>query len=87
MKKMIDQKRTFVLKRRLKKNTTYSIIKPQIYKAGEIMLDKVIESTNGYIDTMPKKERKKYGQFFTSMETARFMASLYDRSPKAHQRL
>ena len=31
MKKMIDQKRTFVLKRRLKKNTTYSIIKPQIY--------------------------------------------------------
>ena len=44
------------------------------------MLDKVIESTNGYIDTMPKKERKKYGQFFTSMETARFMASLYDTS-------
>ena len=36
---------------------------------------------------LPKKERKKYGQFFTSMETARFMASLYDRSPKAHQRL
>ena len=27
---------------------------------------------------MPKKERKKYGQFFTSMETARFMASLYE---------
>ena len=26
---------------------------------------------------MPKKERKKYGQFFTSMETARFMAGLY----------
>ena len=45
------------------------------------MLDKVIESTNGYIDTMPKKERKKYGQFFTSMETARFMASLYDITP------
>ena len=42
------------------------------------MLDKVRESTNGYIDTMPKKERKKYGQFFTSMETARFMANLYD---------
>lgn len=42
------------------------------------MLEKVIELTNGYIDTMPKKERKKYGQFFTSMETARFMANLYD---------
>ena len=25
------------------------------------MLEKVIELTNGYIDTMPKKERKKYG--------------------------
>ena len=42
------------------------------------MLEKVIESTNKYIDTMPKKERKNYGQFFTSMETARFMANLYD---------
>lgn len=42
------------------------------------MLEKIIELTNEYIDTMPKKERKKYGQFFTSMETARFMAALYD---------
>ena len=42
------------------------------------MLEKIIELTNLYIDNMPKKERKKYGQFFTSMETARFMASLYE---------
>jgi adenine-specific DNA-methyltransferase len=42
------------------------------------MLEKVVELTNQYIDTMPKKERKKFGQFFTSIETARFMASLYD---------
>lgn len=42
------------------------------------MLEKVIELTNLYIDCMPKKERKKYGQFFTSMETARFMAGLYE---------
>lgn len=42
------------------------------------MLEKIIELTNLYIESMPKKERKKYGQFFTSMETARFMASLYD---------
>ena len=42
------------------------------------MLEKIIELTNLYIDSMPKKERKKYGQFFTSMETARFMANLYD---------
>ena len=42
------------------------------------MLEKIIDLTNRYIDSMPKKERKKYGQFFTSMETARFMAGLYD---------
>lgn len=41
------------------------------------MLDYIIERTNRYIDDMPKKERKKYGQFFTSKETARFMAGLY----------
>ena len=41
------------------------------------MLDCIIERTNKYIDSMPKKERKKYGQFFTSKETARFMAGLY----------
>ncbi len=27
------------------------------------MLDYIIERTNRYIDDMPKKERKKYGQF------------------------
>ncbi len=42
------------------------------------MLDYVIERTNEYIDSMPKKDRKKYGQFFTSKETARFMAGLYN---------
>lgn len=41
------------------------------------MLEKVMELTNEYIENIPKKERKKYGQFFTSMETARFMAGLY----------
>lgn len=44
------------------------------------MLEKIIDLTNQYIDKMPKKERKKYGQFFTSMETARFMAGLYNIS-------
>lgn len=42
------------------------------------MLEKVIELTNLYIENMPKRERKKYGQFFTSMETARFMTNLYE---------
>ncbi|OLR55786.1 DNA methyltransferase [Hornefia porci] len=46
------------------------------------MLEKVIRLTNEYIDSMPKKERKRYGQFFTSMETARFMADLYDIDEK-----
>lgn len=44
------------------------------------MLEKIVELTRQYIDSMPKKERKKYGQFFTSMETARFMAGLYNIS-------
>ena len=44
------------------------------------MLEKIIELTNDYIQNMSKKERKKYGQFFTSKETARFMSSLYDIS-------
>ena len=42
------------------------------------MLEYVIERTNKYIDSMPKKERKKYGQFFTSKDTARYMAGLYN---------
>ena len=46
------------------------------------MLEKIIELTNEYIESMPKKERKKYGQFFTSMETARFMAGLYNIDEK-----
>lgn len=29
---------------------------------GEKMLDRVVERTNRYIDSMPKKERKKYGK-------------------------
>lgn len=45
------------------------------------IIDYVIESTNKYIEQMPKEIRKKYGQFFTSKETALFMASLFDLSP------
>lgn len=41
------------------------------------MLDYVVERTNKYIESMPKNERKKYGQFFTSKETACFMAGLF----------
>lgn len=41
------------------------------------ILEKVIESTYEYIEKMPKEQRKQYGQFFTSKETAQFMASLF----------
>lgn len=41
------------------------------------LLDFVIQKTNRYIDRMPKSQRKKYGQFFTSKETAAFMAGLF----------
>ena len=42
------------------------------------LLDFVILRTNEYIEKMPKSLRKKYGQFFTSKETADFMAGLFD---------
>lgn len=42
------------------------------------MLSHAINQTTEYIELMTKEKRKKIGQFFTSMETAAFMASLYD---------
>lgn len=41
------------------------------------MLEKIIDNTKEYISNMPKKERKKYGQFFTSKSIAEYMASLF----------
>lgn len=41
------------------------------------MIDFVTDATTEYIERMPKAQRKKYGQFFTSKETATFMASLF----------
>lgn len=40
-------------------------------------VDYVFKQTSEYIDHMPKALRKKYGQFFTSPETAVFMSSLF----------
>ena len=42
------------------------------------MLNIICQKTNDFISEMPKTLRKGYGQFFTSVETARFMASLFD---------
>lgn len=42
------------------------------------MLDQILRRTSEFLDEMPKSVRKKKGQFFTSRETAAFMASLFD---------
>ena len=42
------------------------------------MIDYIVDKTYEYIEQMPKAQRKKYGQFFTSRETALFMAGLFD---------
>ena len=42
------------------------------------MLSKVIESTDRFMHSVPKDQRKKYGQFFTNMGTAEFMVSLFN---------
>lgn len=42
------------------------------------MLTKVIYNTERFISSVPKDERKKYGQFFTNIATAKFMAALFN---------
>lgn len=49
------------------------------------MLDFAIKTTIQYIEHMPKSQRKRYGQFFTSKDTAKFMArlfTLYNKGPE-----
>lgn len=41
------------------------------------MINHVFQATTEYIGRMPKTLRKEYGQFFTSVETAAFMADLF----------
>lgn len=42
-----------------------------------MILEWVSKRTDDFIAQMPKSLRKQYGQFFTSLTTARFMASLF----------
>ena len=42
------------------------------------MLDYAVDQTMKFLENMPKSNRKKKGQFFTSVETARFMADMFD---------
>ncbi len=51
------------------------------------MLDYILKNTELFMASVPKNVRKKYGQFFTNIETAKYMASLfcYDLSkPRLH---
>ena len=48
------------------------------------MIDLVMRTTNDYIAQMPKTQRKKYGQFFTSKNTAVYMAGLFTLDPSKH---
>ena len=42
------------------------------------LLDFISAATAAYVEKMPKESRKQYGQFFTSKETARFMAAMFE---------
>ncbi len=42
------------------------------------MIKLIIENTDRFMNVVPKAKRKKYGQFFTNVTTAQYMASLFD---------
>ncbi len=42
------------------------------------LLEKVIINTDDFIQSVPKSQRKKFGQFFTTGASARFMAELFN---------
>lgn len=47
------------------------------------LIEFILNNTDDYLATKTKNERKKIGQFFTSKETAIFMASLFDIPEKS----
>ena len=50
---------------------------------SKLLLDRVVEETLKYLEEMPKTKRKDMGQFFTSRETACYMASMFTAPSKA----
>ena len=50
----------------------------KVLKGLQQMLNEILTKTSEFLKSMPKSKRKKKGQFFTSKETAVFMASLFD---------
>ncbi len=49
-----------------------------------MILDIVIERTGKFLEEIPRIERKRIGQFFTSRETAEYMASLFQIPASNH---
>lgn len=47
-------------------------------KKNNNILDQVIRNTADFISSVPKSKRKKFGQFFTPVSTAKFMARLFN---------
>jgi adenine-specific DNA-methyltransferase len=44
------------------------------------ILTTIVDRTKVFLEDMPKSVRKKKGQFFTSLETAKYMAGMFDLS-------
>lgn len=42
------------------------------------LLAEVVKNTNDFVSNVPKSKRKKFGQFFTTASTARYMANLFN---------
>lgn len=47
-------------------------------KTKNIVLEEVILNTDDFVASVPKSQRKKFGQFFTTPSIAKFMAGLFD---------
>lgn len=48
------------------------------HKEDTYMLNTIMQNTMDYISVFSKNDRRRYGQFFTNVNTARYMASLTD---------
>lgn len=46
-----------------------------------MLKDRIISATKAFMERMPKAKRKEYGQFFTTLDSANFMASLFSFKP------
>lgn len=49
----------------------------------DLLIDNVVNETLKYLEGMPKARRKEIGQFFTSLETAQYMATMFEKPQKA----